>query len=146
LGVTEGVILDTGPLAAYLIENDEHHDWAVKTFDQLPPLFWTCEAVLTEAAFLAGSNSKAMRLIGKMLEKEWLRLPFQFAREHKRVLELMEQYHSVPMSFADSCLVRMAELLEDCPVLTVDGDFLLYRKHRRQGIQTIMPPNRQTLL
>jgi uncharacterized protein len=143
LDVTEGVILDTGPLAAYLIENDDYHAWAVRTFDRLPPLFWTCEAVLTEAAFLAGSNRKAMRLIGKMLDEEWLRLPFQFAREHRRVLELMDQYHSVPMSFADSCLVRMAEFLEDCPILTIDRDFHVYRKHRRQVIRTMMPPKRR---
>jgi len=141
--VTEGVILDTGPLVAYLIENDDYHDWAVQIFADLPPVFWSCEAVLTEAAYLAGPEPKVIRLIGKMLDQEWLRLPFQFAGEHKRVLELMEHYHSVPMSFADACLVRMTELLEECPVLTIDRDFHIYRKHRRQMIQTIMPPDRK---
>jgi len=141
--VTEGVILDTGPLAAYLIESDDYHQWAVESFASLPPLFWTCEAVVTETAYLIGSDTRALKLIRHLLENDWLRLPFQFAVERTRVFQLMEQYHSVPMSFADGCLVRMAEILDDCPILTVDGDFRIYRKHRRQTIRTIMPSDKR---
>ena len=140
--MTEGVILDAGPLVAYLIESDDYHDWAVKKFASLPPMFWTCEAVVTETAYLIGSDIRALRLIEQWLVNDWLRLPFQFALERTRVLQLMEQYRSVPMSFTDGCLVRIAEILEGCPILTVDGDFRIYRKHRRQPIRTIMPSDK----
>lgn len=141
--MTEGVILDTGPLVAYLIEQDDYHAWAVQMFSDLPPLFWTCEAVLTEAAYLTGHDPRAMRLVGDFLEHGWLRIPFQFAPEQKRVIELMEQYHSTPMSFADACLVRMTEMLDGCSVMTIDHDFEVYRKHRRQRIPTLMPASRR---
>ncbi len=43
------------------------------------------------------------------------------------------------MSLADACLVRMSELLATSRVLTLDSDFKLYRKHRRQMIPLIFP-------
>jgi uncharacterized protein len=140
LAVTDGVILDTGPLVAYLAQEDDFHDWATQTFSSLPPLFWSCEAVLAEVAFLLHSDPKAMKLIGKWLENGWIQLPFRFAEHHAPVLALMTQYHSLPMDFADACLVRMAELMPEARVLTIDSDFRVYRKNRREVIRTIMPP------
>jgi uncharacterized protein len=140
LGVIEGVILDTGPLVAYLIEEDDHHQWAVETFRSLPPLFWTCEAVLTEAIYLLGGEPTALGMIRTWLDNRWIQLPFRFVEHHQRVLGLIAQYHSVPMDFADACVVRLSELLTGCPVLTVDSDFRVFRKNRRETIRTIMPP------
>jgi uncharacterized protein len=55
------------------------------------------------------------------------------------VAQLLRRYRSVPMSLADACLVRMAEIHGDAPVLTLDRDFRFYRKHRRQVIPLICP-------
>ena len=44
------------------------------------------------------------------------------------------------MSLADACLVRMAELFDRHQVCTMDSDFVVYRKHRRQAIPVLMPP------
>jgi hypothetical protein len=38
------------------------------------------------------------------------------------------------MSLADACLVRMAERCSKRRVLTLDGDFRMYRKHRRRVV------------
>jgi rRNA-processing protein FCF1 len=46
------------------------------------------------------------------------------------------------MSLADACLVRMAEQHADAMVLTLDAHFRVYRKHGRQAIPVIMPPER----
>ena len=138
----DGLILDTGPLVAYLIERDDFHDWAVETFRASPPLFWTCEAVLTETAYLIGGHTAGMRLIDSLLDQDYLRISFRLSDEKNRVVDLMEQYRSRPMSLADACLVRMAEQMERCPILTLDADFRFYRKNRRQVIRTIMPPGR----
>lgn len=54
-------------------------------------------------------------------------------------MRLMRTYRNVPMSLADACLVRMAELHPDCPVFTLDKDFLLYRRNGRERIETILP-------
>ena len=52
---------------------------------------------------------------------------------------LVAKYASVPMSLADACLVRMAEVHSAGRVFTLDADFRLYRKHGRQVVPVIMP-------
>jgi len=56
-----GVLLDTGPLVAYLSERDRYHDWAVETFIALDLPAITCEPVLTEACFLIERNGQPLR-------------------------------------------------------------------------------------
>jgi len=51
----------------------------------------------------------------------------------------MVKYANVPMSFADACLVKMSEQYSKSVVLTLDSDFLIYRRHGNQSIPTIMP-------
>jgi hypothetical protein len=50
----------------------------------------------------------------------WLELPFSVRDHHTLVHELMVRYASVPMSFADACLVRMSELWPESPIFTLD--------------------------
>jgi predicted nucleic acid-binding protein len=53
---------------------------------------------------------------------------------------LMAKYADVPMSLADACLVRMTELDGSRAVMTLDGGFLVYRRHGRQVNPVMMPP------
>jgi predicted nucleic acid-binding protein len=59
--------------------------------------------------------------------------------EVARVAELMLRYAELPMSLADACLVRMLELDLGTEVMTLDGDFRVYRKNRRQVVRVRMP-------
>ena len=55
------------------------------------------------------------------------------------ILAMVRRYKDVPMSLADACLVRLAELYPQSPVLTLDSDFAAYRKNGRQVISVICP-------
>ena len=68
-----------------------------------------------------------------------LRIAFSFEEQRKQVEHLLERYANVPMAFADACLVRMLELYPGSLLLTVDSDFFVYRKNRRQTIAVTMP-------
>lgn len=52
---------------------------------------------------------------------------------------LMDRYANVPMSLADACLVRMAEIHPNSRILTLDGDFRIYRKEGRTPTDAILP-------
>ncbi len=54
-------------------------------------------------------------------------------------LTLLRKYADQPMSLADACPVRMAELNENCQVLTTDRDFLVYRRKGRSVIPLLAP-------
>jgi predicted nucleic acid-binding protein len=48
-------------------------------------------------------------------------------------------YRDQPMSLADACVVRMAELHDRHAILTLDPNFLVYRKHTRTPLALIYP-------
>jgi len=43
------------------------------------------------------------------------------------------------MSLADACLVRMSEIYSNSVVFTLDSDFRIYRKNKKQMINLIIP-------
>jgi hypothetical protein len=55
------------------------------------------------------------------------------------VVGFLHKYASVPMSFADGCLVRMSETMPDPLLLTTDSDFRVYRRHSRQMVPISCP-------
>ena len=62
-----------------------------------------------------------------------------FSEEVDAIRDLMQRYQSIPMSFADACLVRMSELIAGSSVFTIDTDFHIYRKNRQEMIDLIIP-------
>ena len=53
-----------------------------------------------------------------------------------------KKYRDQPISLADACIVRMAELYDRHSVLTLDSDFLVYRKHGRVPLAVLYPADR----
>jgi len=60
------------------------------------------------------------------------------------VRALMRRYENVPMSLADACLVRLAEMT-GLPICTLDRDFAIYRTSRRRALTLIMPSDPRSL-
>ena len=136
------VLLDTGPLVALLNRRDRFHPWAKARMSELASPLFTCEPVLAEACFLLRASPDGAAAVLELLERGVLTVAFQLAPHAGTLAALMAKYADVPMSLADACLVRMSELDEKSAVLTVDGDFLLYRRRGRQVIPTMLPPDR----
>jgi predicted nucleic acid-binding protein len=133
------VVADTGPLVALLNRRDRYHAWARGVLDTIEPPIFTCEPVLTEACYLLRLMKGGPDAILKMLAADVLKIDFSLAQEAAPVRTLMSRFQSVPMSLADACLVRMTEMEPKSAVLTLDRDFLVYRRIRRLVVSTIMP-------
>ena len=133
------ILLDTGPIVAFLNRRDEYHGWARTQWDQIAPPMFTCEAVLSEACFLLGAASRGSEALFQLLRRRIIAIPFRLDEHLQPVEKLLRKYSSVPMSLADASLVRMSELQPGGQVFTLDSDFHLYRKNGRQTIPTIMP-------
>jgi predicted nucleic acid-binding protein len=84
---------------------------------------------------LKGGSQAVIELVSRGL----VAVPFRLDAEAVPIEKLLAKYASVPMSLADACLVRMAEQYAASVVLTLDGDFKLYRKNGRQVIPIVMP-------
>ena len=133
-------LVDTGPIVAFLNRRDRHHAWAVETFATVRPPLLTCEAVLSEAAYLLRRLDGGPEKTIELLMRGVVAAPFRLEAEAPVVKKLLARYGDVPMDVADACLVRLTELHGDCVLLTIDSEFRnVYRRHGRQAIPTLMP-------
>jgi predicted nucleic acid-binding protein len=135
----QSILLDTGPLVAFLNRRDKFHKWAMAQWDQIAPPMLTCEAVVSEACFLLAGPRKGSDLVMQLIQRKIISISFRLDENIQPVRKLLAKYCSVPMSLADACLVRMSELDQSSQVFTLDSDFNLYRKDGRRIIPTIMP-------
>ena len=133
------ILVDTGALVAALNRRDRHHIWMGRQLQTFQPPLLTCEAVISETCFLLRHAETQVNAVFEWLYNSAIIVPFHLSGEIPAIRALMRKYADVPMSFADACLVRMAELHEDSAILTLDADFRIYRKHGRQPLETIMP-------
>ena len=131
------VIVDASFLVTLLSGSESNHHWAAEQARLSPPPWKTCEAVLSEAFRLLGSRGTPS--LAALLRREAVVPAFHLDENAEAVLRLMQKYVDVPMSFADACLVRMTETLNDPALLTTDADFRIYRRHSRQAIPCILP-------
>jgi uncharacterized protein len=130
---------DTGPLVAFLNRSDHYHAWACEQFDRIYQPLLTCEAVVSEATFLLHSDGLSADPVFEAIERGKLLIEFSAHDHWPDLRRLLAKYENLPMSLADACLVRMAELTQDCKVLTVDRDFRVYRRHGRHLISLLAP-------
>ena len=133
------IILDTGPLVAFLNRQDKHHRWTLMQWEKLPPPLITCEAVLSEACFLLSGFPGGQDAVITLVQRNVLQIAFALADHVDRIGRLVRKYADTPMSLADACLVRMAELFPDSAIMTLDSDFQFYRKNKSRVIPVISP-------
>jgi predicted nucleic acid-binding protein len=140
-------LVDTGPLVAALNRRDTHHAWAKDLLGSIRPPLLTCEAVLSEAAYLLRDVAGGPDALLELVTRSLVRSRFSLQDEAPAVRQLLARYTSARMDLADACLVRMSELHADCELLTVDSEFRdVYRRRGRQVIATLMPSRKDKRL
>jgi predicted nucleic acid-binding protein len=137
--VTPVCLLDTGPLVSFLGPGLQHHDWVVEQWKRLRPPLLTCEPVLTEAAFLVNREGRDTDALFALLERGVIRIAIAVQEQQADLRALMRKYRNRPMSLADACLVRLSEMHSSAEVLTLDGDFRIYRRHGNKVIPLRIP-------
>jgi predicted nucleic acid-binding protein len=134
------VVLDSGPLVAAFSFGDRHHPWVIEQIAKIRPPLLTCEAVISEALFLLRRDGQGANEVMSSIRRGAISIAFSLAEECENVASLLDRYSDLPMSFADACLVRLAEQTRGSRVMTFDRHFEIYRFHRHQPIPTLMPP------
>jgi uncharacterized protein len=128
-----GILLDTGPLVALLSRNDANHERTRRVFAQCAPPFRCCEAVVAEACFLmrkvhadgpadiVALGVRGVYSVAIAAEEHWV-----------NIAALLKKYSDRPISLADACLIRCAEIHQEARIFTFDSDFSLYRWARNR--------------
>ena len=67
-----GVLLDTGPLVAFLNGRDKFHEWTVAQWNQIVPPMLTCEAVVSEVCFLLTGVGSGIDQVMQLIQRKIL--------------------------------------------------------------------------
>lgn len=123
-----------------MLDADEaNHNWVMSEVRRLRPPLLTCEAVLTEAAFLVSRAGAPSSLIPQLVTRGFVTVAKLFDDDAAEIVRLMARYRNVPMSLTDACLVRLIERTPNATIFTLDSDFGIYRQKGRRLIPLLAP-------
>lgn len=132
------ILIDSGPLIALFDASDKYHKKAVDFIKSNKYPLVTTIASITETLHLLNFNRNA--------QIDFIEWVYQGAVEVQnienddfgRIKDLTEKYRDLPMDFADSCLVYLAEKLSLNTIATIDRDFSIYRIEGRKKFKVIL--------
>ncbi len=136
------VLLDTGVIVALLQGEPPHYEECVRAVSSLARPLVTCEAVITESCHILRRFPGAPEAVLANLEQGEFEIPFALSEAAYEVRAIMRKYRDIPASFADACLIHMADELDSGDILTLDSDFVSYRWRRKRPFELLIPPVR----
>ena len=132
------VLIDSGPLIALFDASDKYHNKAVNFIKTNKYPLVTTIASVTEALHLLDFNRNAQIDFIEWIHKGAVEIQNIESSDFGRLKELTEKYRDLPMDFADSCLVYLAEKLSLNTIATIDRDFTIYRIKGRKKFKVIL--------
>ena len=134
-----GVLVDAGPLVAFLDRSDAVHQRVADALAKIREPLLTVWPAVVEAMYLLSFSRQAQEALWEILETGVVNLLPLDRSDVPRMRELMEKYGDLPMDMADAALVHVAEREGLRRILTLDQrDFSVYRPARK-GAFTLLP-------
>ena len=132
------ILLDTGVIVALLDRSERFHSECVEVLSELTGALVTCEACVAEACYLLRDVRGASEAVISNVGSGVFQVPVRLIDQAASVEKLLKKYRDVPMDLADACLVDLADRLETGRILTLDGDFEVYRWRMRRKFELLV--------
>lgn len=91
LASSSRIVVDTGPLVAFLRKVEENHDWTGARFSELPAPFLTCEPVLAKTFFRVSRQPEGPRRFFELLGSGLLEVDLQVPGEQQALGKLIHE-------------------------------------------------------
>ena len=131
------LILDTGALVSVLDRGQRFHVACRDFFRDLEGPIVTTEAVLIESTCLLSGLAGGIRACLDFVLRSGVIVVPSTDVSLRRCRTLIDKYADLPMDFADSTLVVLAEELNTDLVFTLDQDFGIYRIRGRKPFRIV---------
>ena len=132
------ILIDSGPLIALFDASDKYHNKAVNFIKSNKYPLVTTIASITETLHLLNFNRNAQIDFIEWIHQGAVEIQNIESDDFGRIKDLTEKYRDLPMDFADSCLVYLAEKLSLNTIATIDRDFSIYRIKGRRKFKVIL--------
>ena len=134
------ILTDSSILFAYYSAQDDYHRSVCKFFEECSSELITTTACITEVMYLLSRNYRTQNEFLKDLAQKLYRSIPLISEDFSRIRELNEQYADLPADFADLSLIAISERLNIAAIATLDSDFDIYRRYRKQPFERIFLP------
>jgi predicted nucleic acid-binding protein len=121
------ILIDSGPLIALFDASDKYHKKSVNFIKANKFPLITTIASVTETLHLLNFNRNAQIDFIEWIHRGAVEIQNIENCDFGRLKELTDKYRDLPMDFADSCLVYIAEKHNINTIATIDRDFTIYR-------------------
>lgn len=134
------ILIDTGLIVAFYNPADRHHKSVVDFLAGCDSQLVTTVGCVTESMWLLACNWRLQNALLRHLAQEiYVSMPL-LVDDFSRIAELNEQYADLPGDFSDLSLVSISERLDIAEIATLDKDFDIYRRYRKQPFNRIFHP------
>jgi len=97
-------------------------------------------ACVTEVLWLLNKSWQVQNIFLNHLAQNIYRCESLNRHDFQRIVELNEQYSDLPGDFADLALVAISERLRIAEIATLDQDFDVYRRYRKEPFIRVFRP------
>ena len=133
------VLLDTGVIVALLDRSERPHGDCARALAAIDAPLVTCEPVIAEACYLTRSLPGAPEAILQNVAAATFQIPIQLSRCAAAIQRILRKYRDQEVDLADACLIHLASELRTGDILTLDGDFAVYRWGVNRPFHPILP-------
>jgi len=131
------ILIDSGILLSYYQQQEPLHQAVITFFDQNTAQLITSPICIAEVLWLLGDPGNPVVLAAQThlltaVSRGGIEAINLLPEDYARVAELNGRYADLPGDFADLTLVSLSERLDIAEILTLDSDFDVYRRFRKQ--------------
>lgn len=130
-------LIDAGPLIALFDKNDDYHKPMLKFLQKYEGRLLTSWAIITEALHMLDFNVHVQIDFLKWIERDAIEIPVLSKQHVLKIIELSEKYSDISMDFAAATLIVISEIEKIKEIITIDSDFEVYRKMRKEMLNNI---------
>ncbi len=134
------ILVDASLLVAFYDVQDSHHAQVCDFFASCQSELVTTVACVTEVMWLLSSNWRLQNEFLSALADETYKCQQLTTEDFARITELNAQYADLPEDFADLSLIAISERLDIAAIATLDKDFDIYSRSRRQPFERVFRP------
>ena len=130
------LVVDTGFLVALYLRGDALHERAVEFLRETRLPLITVSPVVVEACHFLNTNGKVALL--SWIEKGGLHMAEVPPEAYPGLAAQLRKYADLDIDFADAALIRLAEMVGERQILTVDErDFAAFRLKGRKRFELV---------
>lgn len=123
----QNVLIDAGPIIALFDRDDQHHTHVLHFLKDFKGRLVTTWPVLTEVSYMLDFSKETQLDFLDWVSQGGVELYNLEQWQLKNVREVMDKYSDLPADFADATIIEAAEIMKVENILTIDGDFNVYR-------------------